>query len=127
MKTVVLLLLALQCLDRVWTLKCHECFTLDDTCSKPANCSANMKACILVRASIKEQFNQTSVVTKMCVPSCEYPLPTQKKEGIQELEAYVHCCTTDLCNAAPGRGLGAATVGMMLLVPVLVTLLGDFL
>ncbi|XP_055001591.1 long neurotoxin homolog TA-bm16-like [Sorex araneus] len=131
MKSAVLplLLLALQCLDGVWALKCHNCSALADTCSNPEQCAPHMKACSLVRASATVQFNQkVTMVTKMCLPSCENPLPVQKKQGIiQELGAYVYCCTTDLCNGAPSPGLGATTVGMMLLVPVLATLLGDFL
>lgn len=125
MKTVVLLLVALLCLEGVWALKCHNCVAAADTCSGPMECPPNLKACLLRKRSTLGQYNnRTSGVAKYCVQSCENPVPyaEQRVGNILELDNYIHCCTTDLCNGALGRGLGA-TVGIVLLALVLVALM----
>lgn len=68
-----------------------------------------------------------TVVVKSCVESCDYPLPVKAGTLIKEMQVSIHCCSTDLCNGAGSQGPGAATVGLMLVATVLVTLPGAFL
>ncbi|XP_055993064.1 ly-6/neurotoxin-like protein 1 [Sorex fumeus] len=134
MRTVaLLLLLAFQCLDGVWALKCHTCRADSETCAGPMQCASEDKACFQQKHTIVENQAKSShtKVVKTCVPSCENPGPISTglmhRFGLLEFSLRTSCCTTDLCNAAPSQGIGAATVGMMLLAPVLAALLGDFL
>ncbi|XP_055993102.1 ly-6/neurotoxin-like protein 1 [Sorex fumeus] len=133
MKTVaLLLLLAFQCLDGVWALKCHTCLPDAETCAGPVQCSPEHKACLHETVTITEKqtmINHTKVI-KTCVKSClspgNYKSEEEKILDILEFSVDLNCCTTDLCNAAPSQGLGVATIGMILLAPLLATFLWDF-
>nr|XP_012423748.1 PREDICTED: lymphocyte antigen 6B-like [Odobenus rosmarus divergens] len=122
----VVLLVALLC--QGGALRCHNCTNIaGSTCSGPTVCPSSAQACLSQKLSMDLHDGKLTMAMKTCAQSCENPVPTQARASVKEMHIYYHCCRTDLCNGAGNQGLGATTMGLMLVASVLVTLPGAFL
>ncbi|XP_051733863.1 lymphocyte antigen 6B-like [Ctenopharyngodon idella] len=95
--SVVLLLIFLT---GGYSLKCYRCFPdSKGSCeTTQETCPAGVSKCASITGEISVGSTKVSFTAKGCVPEC-VPGSTQLPGGGT---GSVHCCDTDLCNAADG-------------------------